>query len=163
MKKKKIIANNFEFEFFFDENLEMWRIIETPNIILNNNIDIEIDLSKIGKNIDWEVVIKFIEFIKTNNILFNERIEDAQTLLKSFFTIVNKNIYSETFLEDIEFRISGIDFLGFSNQINLKNNFVFDLFFFPIYRKDEYQDIGVFTWRANFRDLLLLGVFCDRI
>lgn len=163
MEKKKIIIDNVEFEFFFDENSNMWRIIETPNLLIDNIIDIEIDLDNFVNTLDWQEVGGFIKSIKNNNLLYLERIEDAKMVLKAFFKSIYKNGFDKDFYEHIEFYLSGIDFKGYCKNVNLSDKFEFDYFFFPQYSKDPYRDIGSFVWRAHFRDTLLLGVFCDRI
>ena len=40
---------------------------------------------------------------------------------------------------------------------------MYDYFLFPKFVDDPYHDVGSYTWKANFRDTLLLGVYCDRI
>jgi len=67
------------------------------------------------------------------------------------------------FFDHIEFKLTGIDYHGSCKVVNMENCFVYDLFFFPFYKKGPLRDIGSFVWRANFRDTLLLGVYCDRI
>ena len=163
MEKKSIKINNIEFEFFYDEHLNMWRIIENPNLIDGQNIDIEIDLANFKNSLDWLDITKFIESIKNNNTLFVERVGDAKEVLKSLFKSINKKVYEYDFYEHLEFNLAGIDFKGYCKNINLSDKFEYDYFFFPQYTKDPYRDIGSFVWRANFRDTLLLGVYCDRI
>ncbi|WP_428225615.1 hypothetical protein [Flavobacterium sp.] len=163
MEKKKLNIKGIEYEFFYDERINMWRIIESPDFIEGQSIDLEIDLSNFTNPLDWLEVEKFIESMKNNNSLFIERIEDAKEVLKILFKTINKKSYDKNFYEDIEFNLSGIDFKGLCKNINLNDKFEYDYFFFPQYSKDPYRDIGSFVWRANFRDTLLLGVYCDRI
>ena len=141
----------------------MWRVIESPDFIDGQSIDLEIDLSNFANTLDWQEVEKFIGSIKNNNSLYIESIEDAKAVLKTLFKTINKKGYDKDFYEHIEFNLSGIDFKGLWKNINLNDKFEYDYFFFPQYSKDPYQDIGSYVWRANFRDTLLLGVYCDRI
>jgi hypothetical protein len=161
--KKEIIVNKNSFEFFFDENVNMWRLIENPNLIHNISIDIEIDLVNVGSEINWSDVQKFIEFLHENSIFMDECLNDSSSLLHSLFSSIYKKTYDNDFLKNITFTLSGIDFKGYSKNINLSNRFEYDYFFFPIDSKNPSNDIGSFVWRANFRDKLLLGVYCDRI
>jgi len=163
MKKKQIIVNGIEYDFLYDENLNMWRIIENPNFIEGNSIDMEIDLSNFANHLDWQEVGNFIESMKNNNPLYIERIDDAKQVLKALFQSINKKGYDSDFFNYIEFNLSGIDYKGNCKIVNMKYHFEYDYFFFPQYTKEPYRDIGSFVWRANFRDTLLLGVFCDRI
>lgn len=163
MERKKLNIKGIEYDFFYDEHNNMWRVIDNPNIIDGQSIDLEIDLVNFENQIDWEEVSKFIESVKNNNPLYSERIKDAKKVLNTLFNTINKEVYKDDFFEHIEFKLSGIDFKGYSKNINLRVKFEFDYFFFPQYLKDPYRDIGSFVWRANFRDTLLLGVYCDRI
>ena len=163
MEKKKLNVKGIEYHFFYDDEISMWRIIEETGLIDGHSIDLEIDLSNFTNPLDWQEVEKFIESMKNNNSLFIERIEDAKEVLKILFKTINKKSYDKNFYEDIEFNLSGIDFKGLCKNINLNDKFEYDYFFFPQYSKDPYRDIGSFVWRANFRDTLLLGVYCDRI
>ena len=163
MEKKKLNIKGIEYDFFYDENLNMWRVVEDSNFIEGQYIDLEIDLTNFNNQLDWQDVEEFIGTMKSNNPLYIERIEDAKTVLKSLFKTVNKGLYDENFHEYIEFNLSGIDFKGRCENVNLNNKFEYDYFFFPQYSKEPYKDIGSFVWRANFRDTLLLGVFCDRL
>lgn len=163
MEKKKIVTNNTEYEFFYDENLNMWRILENPNFIEGYSVDMEIELTNFVGGIDWQKTVGFIELLRNNNSLLIERITDAKIVLKSLFATINKKSYDADFLNYIEFNLSGIDFKGNCKIVNLEQQFEYDYFFFPQYTKDPYRDIGSFVWRANFRDMILLGVYCDRI
>jgi hypothetical protein len=163
MEMKIIEVNNVEYEFFFDEDLNMWRITDNPNFIEGFSIDMEIELSNFVGGIEWQKTVKFIELLRTNNPLFIERVNDAKIVLKSLFATINKKTYDVNFLNHIEFYLSGIDFKGTCKIANLEEKFEYDCFFFPQYATDPYHDIGSFVWRANFRDTLLLGVYCDRI
>jgi hypothetical protein len=163
MEKKKLNIKGIEYDFFYDESLKMWRVIESPNFIDGESIDMEIDLKNFDNILEWEDVEKFIKSIKNNNSIYIERIEDAKKVLKTLFKSINKDGYDNDFYEHVEFNLSGIDFKGFCKNVNLIDKFEYDYFFFPSYSKDPYRDIGSFVWRANFRDTLLLGVFCDRL
>lgn len=48
----------------------MWRVIENPNFIDGQSIDLEIDLSNFANTLDWQEVEKFIGSIKNNNSLY---------------------------------------------------------------------------------------------
>jgi hypothetical protein len=163
MQKKKLNIKGNEYDFFYDNSINMWRVIENSNFIDGQTIDLEIDLVNFNNQLNWQEVEKFIESIKNNNALHSERIKDAKEVLKTLFKTINKAGYDNDFFEYIEFNLSGIDFKGYSKNVNLGDKFEFDYFFFPQYSKDPYRDIGSFVWRANFRDTLLLGVYCDRI
>lgn len=163
MEKKNITVNNTEFSFFYDENLNMWRIIESPNFIEGYSIDMEIDMENLTNPMNWKELERFIESMNNNNSLYKERVFDAQQVLKSLYKSINKNVYGNDFFDHIEFNLSGIDYKGNCKIVNLEDRFIYDYFFFPQYTKDPYRDIGSFVWRANFRDTLLLGVYCDRM
>jgi hypothetical protein len=114
-------------------------------------------------SLNWEELAAFIESMKRNSLLYKERINDAKQVLKSLFKSINKKAYDVDFFERIEFNLSGIDYKGKCKIVNLEDRFMYDCFFFPQYTKDPQRDIGSFVWRANFRDTLLLGVYCERI
>lgn len=162
MEKKQIKVGDFEYDFSYDKSLNMWRVIESSDVIEGHSIDIEIDLGNFTTPMDWTKVEKFIELVRNNNKLYIERISDAKQVLKTLFQSINKN-YSQEFIEQIEFILSGIDFKGNCKIVNLEDRFIYDYFFFPVYTKEPYRDIGSFVWRANFRDSLLLGVYCNRL
>lgn len=160
MKKITIFKNDNSFEFFFDENLNMWRLIENQNLIPGYFIDLEIDLKFFSNNLSWNEVEEFFDFLffKMNS---HNNIKDSQQLLFSQFCIINKS-YDEALLKNIVFNISGINFKGYSKNVNLLDKFEYDLFFYPQNIENPYQDIGSYVWKANFRENLLLGVYCDR-
>ena len=91
MEKKQIKVKNIEYDFFYDENLNMWRIIESPNFIEGHYIDMEIDLGNFTSGLDWLEVEKFIETMKNNNSLYVDRINDSKQVLKALFHSINKN------------------------------------------------------------------------
>jgi hypothetical protein len=163
MEKKKLNIKGSEYDFFYDERINMWRVIENSNFIEGQAIDLEIDLTNFTNQLDWKEVESFIESMRNNNLLCSESVEDAKEVLKSLFKSINKRVYDKDFFEYIEFNLSGIDFKGRCKNVNLGDKFEYDYFFFPQYTKEPYRDIGSFVWRANFRDTLLLGVYCDRI
>ncbi|MFQ3577073.1 MAG: hypothetical protein SNJ77_11625 [Cytophagales bacterium] len=163
MEKKKLNIKSIEYDFFYDESNNMWRVIESPNLIVGQYIDLEIDLANFPTQLNWHEVERFIESLKNNHSLYSERIEDAKEVLKSLYKSINKGVNEKEFFEHVEFNLSGIDFKGRCKNVNLNDKFEYDYFFFPQYSKDPYRDIGSFVWRANFRDTLLLGVYCDRI
>ena len=163
MEKKTLNIKGFEYEFFYDEQINTWRIIESQSIIDGYILDIEINLTNYNAVFNWQEIEKFIESLKNNNSLYVERIADAKEVLKSLFKSINKKVYDNDFFNYFEFNISGIDFKGYCNNINLNDKFEYDCFFFTQYTKEPYRDIGSFVWRANFRDTLLLGVYCDRM
>ncbi|CAM3139365.1 hypothetical protein [Flavobacterium frigoris] len=163
MEIKKLTIKECEYSFIYDENQNMWRALENSNLIDGQTIDMEIDLANFNDSFDWQDVEKFIESLKNNNLLYLKRIEDAKAVLKTLFKVINKNGYDKEFFDYLDFNLSGIDFKGYCSNVNLKDKFEYDYFFFPQYSKDPYRDIGSFVWRSNFRDALLLGVSCDRI
>ena len=163
MKIKRLIITGNQYDFFYDEHITMWRVVESPNFIEGQVIDFEIDLLNFTNQLDWNEVESFIALLKKNNSWYRDRIEDAKEVLKSLYKAINKGGYDKDFFEHVEFNLSGIDFKGRCKNINLSHTFEYDYFFFPQYSKDPYRDIGSFVWRANFRDNLLLGVYCDRI
>jgi hypothetical protein len=163
MEKKVLEANGYKFEFLLDEQSNIWRTIQTPYLIEGQSIDLEIDLANFTNALNWEEIVKFIVSIKSNNKLRAERIGDAKEVLKTLFKSINRNVYDEDFFNHLDFNLTGIDFRGRCKNVNLSHQFEYDYFFFPHYTKDPYRDIGAFVWRANFREALLLGVYCDRI
>lgn len=106
MEKKIITVKEREFEFFFDENSNMWRIIETPHIIQNHSIDIEVDLKNLDGEMDWNLTELFIGFIKDNILVISEGIGDAKRVLLSLFESIYKKTYEKDFL-----RISILNYL----------------------------------------------------
>ena len=161
--KKSIIINGLNFEYFFDERVNSWRMIDSPDLIRGHTIDVEINLANFNEGLNWGDLEKFIKFILDNQSKHFQSIEDAKYVLHSFFKVVNKNSYDPDFFKAIDFNLSGIDYKGHSKNITLADSIEFDYFFFPVYTKDIYRDIGSFVWRANFRDNILLGVYCDGI
>ena len=67
MEKKKIVTNNTEYEFFYDESLNMWRILENPNFIEGYSIDMEIELTNFVGGVDWQKIVGFIELLQNNS------------------------------------------------------------------------------------------------
>lgn len=163
MINKNISINGLDFDFIFYEHLNMWRIIESPNFITGYKIDIEIDLKYFTNGLDWDEITRFIQLLKDKMSLFTEGISESKRVLKCFFKSIYNNAYDNEFFHLIDFNLTGIDFRGNCTIKNLEQSFDFHFFFFPKYLKDPYKDIGAFTWRAIFRDTLLLGVYCDRI
>lgn len=163
MEKKKLNITGNQYDFFYDEHITMWRVVESPNFIEGQVIDFEIDLLNFTNQLDWNEVESFIELLRKNNSLYRGRIEEAKEVLKSLYRVINIGSHDKDLVEHVEFNLSGIDFKGRCKNINLSDEFEYDYFFFPQYSKDPYRDIGSFVWRANFRDNLLLGVYCDRI
>ena len=161
MERKNIIRDSKSFEFFLDENLNMWRLLESPFLITDRSIDLEIDLRNIKGDLSWKEIEDFIDYLSLSKKV-TDNITDAQRLLHTYFSVINKT-YDIDFLKDIVFNLSGIDYKGYCNNVNLSDKFEYDLFFFPQYAKDIHRDVGSFVWRANFRDTLLLGVYCDRL
>lgn len=160
MERRSIVRNGKSFEFFFDDHLNMWRLIESQFLINGYNIDLEIDLKKINHQLSWKEIEDFIDYLSLNKKVF-ENIADAEKLLNVYFSIINKT-YDVDFLKNVVFILSGIDYKGYCSNVNLLDKFEYDLLFFPQYSKDPLRDIGSFVWRASFRDTLLLGVSCDR-
>jgi len=161
--KKEIILNGIPYVFYFSEELNLWRVIESDKIISSHTIDLEIDLNNLKKNIDWNEIDSFISFLKSHNEKIIENIKDAEEVLLNLFKIIYKKSFTKEIKSNISFRLSGIDYKSYCRIINMEKDFEYDFFFFPYNSKNEYQDIGSFVWRANFRNLLLLGVYCDRI
>jgi hypothetical protein len=161
--KKAIIVNGNNFEFGYDENLRIWRILESPHIIDGLTIDVEIDMANVGDGMDWSQVVKFLDFLQNNKAKIVERIEDAKRVLVMLFRTINKDVYDHEFMRHLKFNVAGIDYKGLCKLANMENYFEYDYFFFPQYELDRYRDIGSFIWRATFRDTLLLGVSCDRM
>lgn len=159
MRKEIVTVNNVEFEFFFDERLNMWRTIENSNIIDGYHIDIEIDLKNQKESFYITEIISFMEYLKSNAEIVNRNVNDSKIVLRSLFQTLYKNIFSQEVLDNIDFNFVGIDYKGYSE--NYPEKFEYDLQFFPFYKKDQYRDIGAFLWKAFFRDKLLLGVYSD--
>lgn len=139
MEKKKLSIKGDEYDFFYDDRNNMWRVIENSSIIKGQVIDLEIDLTNFTGQLDWQEVERFIESMKNNNSLHSERIEDAKEVLQSFFKSINKGVYDNIFFEHIKFNLSGIYFKGSCKNVNLIDKFEYDYFFFPQYSKDPYQ------------------------
>lgn len=161
--KKELFINDITYDFFFDEGNNMWRLIDNKNLIDGNSVDLEIDLGNLAEGIKWDEIEKFIKFISSDKAKVFQNIRDARTVLQSFYRVINKDVYDHRFFDNIHFNITGIDYKGHPKNVNLINSFEYDYFFFPQYTKDIYRDIGSFVWRVNFRDNLLLGVYCDRL
>lgn len=159
MKKEKIIVNNSDFEFFFDERLNMWRIIENPNIIEGYTLDIEIDLKNQEESFDITQISSFVEYIKSNQEIIYQNINDAKFVLLSFFQTLYRNTFDKEVLNNIDFNFVGIDYKGHSKTYPEKFRYDFQLY--PFYKNDQYKDIGAFLWKAFFRDRFLLGVYAD--
>jgi hypothetical protein len=160
---KHITVNGIKYEFWFDERLNMWRILENRSLVDYYAIDVEIDLAHSGGIIDWDQIADFIEFITSSRQIVNDNITGAQFVLGSLFKTIYKGAFDDNFFNDVVFNLSGIDYKGLCKNINLKNSFEYDFFFFPQFKKNINEDISTYVWRANFRDTLLLGVYCDRI
>lgn len=159
MIKEIIAVNSNDFEIFFDERLNMWRIIESKDIITNYTLDIEIDLKNLNGEFEISQIAPFLEYIQSNKEIMYKNISDAKEVLLALFKTIYKNTFDDEILENIDFNFVGIDFKGFSQ--NYQDKFNYDFQFFPFYKKDQYKDIGAFLWKAFFRDRLLLGVYSD--
>jgi len=159
MRKEKIIINNTDFEFFFDERLNMWRIIENSSIIEGYTIDIEIDLKNQEESFEIVQISLFVEYLKSNREIICLNVNDAKVVLLGLFQTLYKNTFDQEVLNNIDFNFVGIDYKGYSKTYPGK--FKYDFQFYPFYKKDQYRDIGAFLWRAFFRDRLLLGVYSD--
>jgi hypothetical protein len=156
---KNIVVEGVSFEFFLDRDTHMWRLIDCSDLLPSCTLDIEISLSNFNNGINWNDVEGFIRFFKNESRLVYNGVEQAKMLLKSFFALTYKDAFNPQDLADIEFSLSGIDFKGHCGIE--KEKFHYDMFFFPYNKVDKYKDIGALTWRAFFRDALLLGVYCD--
>ena len=160
MKKHKIIIYNIEYEFYFDERLEMWRINENKNIHKGFILDIEIVLKNFNSEINMLIELEsFLKYIIDNSKIVEKNINDARKVLLALFITIYEKTYSEEVLNKIEFNFVGIDFKGHCTLY--KSKYKFDFQFFPRYNKDPNKDIGSFLWKALFRDQLLLGVYSD--
>lgn len=159
MKKESIKVTNREFEFFLDERLNMWRIIENPNIIDGYTVDIEIDLKNQEESFDITQISPFIDYVMINKELIYRNVNDAKVVLLGLFQTLYKNTFDQEILDNIDFNFVGIDYKGYSKTYPEK--FKYDFQFFPFYKKDQLKDIGAFLWKAFFRDRLLLGVYSD--
>ena len=104
MMIKKLVVNNNEFEFFFDEELNMWRLIDTMSIIYNEKIDLEINLGNIEGNIDWNEINEFIVFFLDKQSLVNHRIREAKNVLVSLFKEIFKGAYTPDFFKFFNIR-----------------------------------------------------------
>ncbi len=144
--KKIVIINTRNFEFFFDERLNMWRLIENSLIIENEVVDLEINLSILDSDLDWTDIENFLKSFRLDKHIVSKNINDAKSVLKHLFSIINKDAFSNDFLDEIDFKLVGIDYKGKSNNVNLKNEFVYDFFFFPYNIKNNYADVGSFVW-----------------
>jgi hypothetical protein len=159
--KKNIVFRGKNYDFFWDDNTQIWRLINCENVLSGYVLDVEIELSNFSESVDWRDVEKLFSFFNQNSVLVNQRIMEAQGLLKHFFEIVYKDSIDAQTLFNIDFSLSGIDFKG-RCKID-KDKYLFDMFFFPKNSVDIHEDIGAFAWRVHFRDALLLGVYCDHI
>ncbi|HRG53183.1 MAG TPA: hypothetical protein PLL00_10135 [Bacteroidia bacterium] len=158
--KKRITVNSIDFEFFFDERLNMWRILENKNVLDGFTLDIEIDLKNFKqKDFEMAQIQSFLEYLHKNKSIIDRNLEDAKKVLLSFFQKLYANVFDKDVLENIDFNFVGIDFKGYSGNYN--NMFEYDFQFFPYYIKDTDKDIGTFLWKAMFRNGLLLGVYSD--
>jgi hypothetical protein len=156
--KKEIIIQGINYEFWFDEELNMWRIRGNNSLIDSHTIDLEIDLANLGGTIDWIEIADFISSILGNRSAVNENIKNAQLVLWSYYKTIHKKAFDEEFFQDVAFDLTGIDYKG--KKANT-DSFMYDYFFFPQYLKDIYRDIGSVPYRANFRGQLFLGIYCD--
>lgn len=161
--KKEILIDENNVEFFYDEDLNMWRLIETPHILEDTLIDFEIDLIHFENDVIWKDVENFIKIIKRDMNKNFKNIDDAKSILLILFQKIYANTFSSEILQNIDFTVSGIDYKGFCKNINLQDKYEYDYFFFPYCINDESRDVGTFVWRASFRDKLLFGVFCDQL
>ena len=159
MQKENFLVNNIEFEFFFDERLNMWRIIENENIISGYKLDIEVDLKNLDEKFEIFQISSFLEYIQLNNEAITKNINNAKIVLQSLFQTVYNDTFENEILDNIDFNFVGIDYKGYSQ--NYQSKFDYDFQFFPFYKNDKYKDIGSFLWKAFFRDRVLLGVYSD--
>lgn len=141
----------------------MWRVIESDRLLGDTPIDLEIDLKHFKSELQWNDVEEFLLFLSNNYERLLGLTEDAKIVLLALFQRIYRDTYSKEELGNVHFNLTGIDFKGHCQNINLADEFDFDLFFFPYFTDDVHRDIGSFVWRANFRNGLLLGVYCDRI
>lgn len=159
MKKEKITINTNDFEFFFDDRLNMWRILENENIIRGYTLDIEIDLKNQNDEFELPQISLFLEYLHSNKEIMLENVNRAKVVLLALFQIIYKDTFDKEILDNIDFNFVGIDFKGYSQ--NHQGKFDYDFQFFPFYKNDPHKDIGTFLWKAFFRDRILLGVYSD--
>ena len=158
--KKELLIDGTTYVFHLFEEFKIWRLMENTNLFHAQKLDLEIDLNTVS-NFKWEDIESFIKFWKGNAPLKIRNIDSSKKELISYYTEIFKNTSLD--LNSVEFKFTGINFKGFSDNVNLKNEFVYDLIFYPIDKTNEMADMGSFVWNSLFRNELFLGVYCDRI
>lgn len=160
---KELIVKNVAFKFEFIEDINLWRISENSNLIEGSVIDLEIDLGNHNNSLDWSKVEDFIKYIMTHNDVYKDRIIRSKEVLKSLFSSIYIDTYNLNFLDNIDFNLVSINYKGNCDNVNLKDEYIFDFQFYPASVSDSYKDLGAFVWEANFRNIQLLGVYCDML
>ena len=104
--KKRITVNSIDFEFFFDERLNMWRILENKNVLDGFTLDIEIDLENFKqKDFEMAQIQSFLEYLHKNKSIIDRNLEDAKKVLLSFFQKLYGNVFDKEVLENIDFNL----------------------------------------------------------
>lgn len=155
--KKQVIVKGDTFEFFLFEEFNIWRCLENKNLIQGFELDLEIEV----ENFEWEDIEKFISFLTENLALKMKNIHSSKKVLITYFS----EVYKETQMtfEDIDFKLVSIVYKGYCKNINLSNQFEYDLIFYPERVNNPNEDFGSQNWHSNFRNNIFLGVYCDRI
>ncbi len=155
--KKEIIIKQNKFDFYLFEEFNIWRCLENRNLIQGFELDLEIEDEKF----EWLDIEKFISFLGENLELKMNNIHSSKKVLKNYFNEVFKE--SQITSEFIEFKLVSIIYKGYCKNINLSNQFEYDLIFYPERNNSPTEDFGSHNWHSNFRNNIFLGVYCDRI
>jgi hypothetical protein len=75
--KKNIVFRGKNYDFFWDDNTQIWRLINCENVLSGYVLDVEIELSNFSESVDWRDVEKLFSFFNQNSVLVNQRIMEA--------------------------------------------------------------------------------------
>lgn len=159
--KKELIVNSINYTFLFIEDINIWVLSESTNLVSGYNIDLEIDLNLLGKDINWSEISDFIFYLQRRSSRTNKDIITKSNIaLKGLFNSIYINSFTEQVKPHIEFELSGINYKK-TISTGLGDQYEYDLFFFPYDAKDKHRDIGTFVWNVKMRSNVLYGVNCD--
>lgn len=156
---QELVVKGNSYVFVFEERVNMWRSLDNEWLIDQYSITIEIKVTDLATGVNWDDVGEFLDQLAGNRQRINENIRDAQTVLGTYFNIVNKEYYNSDFLNEIIFTPTAINYKG--RHPYEQSSFLYDYFFFPHYAKNIYEDIGAIPYMAYFKDFMFLGIYCD--
>ncbi|SEO26021.1 hypothetical protein [Niastella yeongjuensis] len=154
---KELTVNGLVYTFVYDERYNSWWVMEDDSLIDNYAVALEVEVKRPGGEVDWEEITGFIEYLTGEKQEINENLDNAQTVMKAFFNANNKEYFSDEFLKDVIFEPFDITYNGLFKKDDTTPVFEYSFVYFPYYAHHG-EDLGAYSWEANFRGDQFLGV-----